>query len=214
MSRIRAHLTYANVMASVAVFVAVGGSATAAVLVTGKDVKNSSLTGVDVKNNTLGSADVKDGNLLLKDFKPGQLVAGAPGPVGPQGAKGDKGDPGIQGDRGPSNVYAVGGDGVANRSLSLSPGSYLVTGKGYAFDGSPTVVTWFGCTLTVPSGTLDYGYTTLASGGVPGSYGSVPVQHAITLASATTVSLSCSSDVGGGAVVNTELAATKVASIN
>jgi hypothetical protein len=94
LAKLRARLTYANVMATIAVFVALGGSSYAAVTITGKNVKNSSLTGKDIKNNSIGSADVKglksgdvsDHSLLAKDFKTGQL------PAGPQGLKGDKGD--------------------------------------------------------------------------------------------------------------------------
>ena len=56
MSRIRSKLTYANVMSTVAVFVALGGSSYAALTITGRDVKNSSLTYRDLKRNTLGGA--------------------------------------------------------------------------------------------------------------------------------------------------------------
>jgi hypothetical protein len=93
LAKFRARLTYANLMATVAVFIALGGSSYAAITVTGKNVKNSSLTGKDIKNNSLTGSDIKnlksgdvsDHSLLAKDFKAGQL------PVGPQGLKGDKG---------------------------------------------------------------------------------------------------------------------------
>lgn len=88
MSRISSRLTFANVVSVLALFVALGSSATAAVLITGKNVKNNSLTGADIKNNSIASADVKDRSLLAKDFKPGQLVSGAPGPQGPKGDTG------------------------------------------------------------------------------------------------------------------------------
>ena len=88
--QLRSRLTYANVMASIAVFLALGGTATAALVITSKNVKNNSLT----------SADIKNRSLLSQDFKPGQLVAGAPGPQGPQGPKGDAGAPGAKGDAG------------------------------------------------------------------------------------------------------------------
>jgi hypothetical protein len=96
-------LTYANVVATLALFVALGGSSYAAISVTGKDVKNSSLTGSDiknssltgkdVKNNSLTGADVKniksgdvtDHSLLAKDFKAGQLPQGPAGKTGATG---------------------------------------------------------------------------------------------------------------------------------
>ena len=104
MSRTRSRLTFANVVSVLALFVALGGTATAAVLVTGKNVKDGTLTGKDIKNNSVASADVKDRSLLAKDFKPGQLVSGAPGPVGPAGAPGE---PGAKGDTGAAGTPAT-----------------------------------------------------------------------------------------------------------
>lgn len=100
MSRFSERLSYANVVATLALFVALGGTATAALVITGKNVKNGSLTGADLKDNSIRSADVKDGGLLAKDFKRGQLAAGVTGPQGPAGAAGAKGDTGPRGDAG------------------------------------------------------------------------------------------------------------------
>jgi hypothetical protein len=104
MSRIRSRATFANVISVIALFVALGSSATAAILITGKNVKDGSLTGADVKNNSLGSVDVKDRNLLAKDFKLGQLPAGPRGPQGPTGASGATGPAGANGTNGATNV--------------------------------------------------------------------------------------------------------------
>jgi hypothetical protein len=106
----RQHLSYANVMATAAVFIALGGSSYAAIKITGKNVKNGSLTGADIKNSTLGgsdiragaikSGDVANGSLLQQDFAAGQLPTGPQGPrgdTGPQGAQGPTGEQGIQG---------------------------------------------------------------------------------------------------------------------
>jgi hypothetical protein len=104
-------VTYANLMATVAVFIALGGTTTAAVLITGKNVKNGSLTGADIKSRSIGSIDIKDGDLLAKDFKPGQLPVGATkGPTGDTGPQGLKGDVGAQGATGPEG--AKGDQGV------------------------------------------------------------------------------------------------------
>lgn len=61
--RIRSNLTYANVMSTVAVFVAIGGSSYAALTITGSDVKNGSLTYRDVKRNSLGGSRIKESRL-------------------------------------------------------------------------------------------------------------------------------------------------------
>ena len=63
MSRLRQNLTYANVMATLAVFIALGGSSYAALKVTGKNVKDRSLTYRDLKRNTLGGSRIKESRL-------------------------------------------------------------------------------------------------------------------------------------------------------
>lgn len=60
---IRRHLSYANVMATLALFVALGGSAYAALSITGRDVVNGSLTYKDLKRNTLGGTRIKESRL-------------------------------------------------------------------------------------------------------------------------------------------------------
>jgi hypothetical protein len=57
----RKNLTYSNVIASIALFVALGGSSYAAIKITGKDVRNGSLTGTDIKDRSLSSKDLKKG---------------------------------------------------------------------------------------------------------------------------------------------------------
>jgi hypothetical protein len=60
---LRRRLTYANVMATVAVFIALGGTSYAALKVTGRDVANGSLTNWDLKRNTLGGGRIKESSL-------------------------------------------------------------------------------------------------------------------------------------------------------
>jgi hypothetical protein len=101
----RDKLTYANVTATLALFIALGGSSYAAVKITGKDVANESLTTKDVKNRSL----------LKRDFKAGQLPAGA------RGLQGLKGDQGLQGQKGNNgNDGAPGADGTAKAFAVVS----------------------------------------------------------------------------------------------
>jgi hypothetical protein len=89
--------SHGTVVAYVALFVALGGSAYATVKITGKQVKDGSLT----------SRDVKDRSLLAQDFKEG-LPAGAQGPQGPKGesgANGTDGAPGAPGTPGTAAGY-------------------------------------------------------------------------------------------------------------
>jgi hypothetical protein len=95
-STLRPHLTYANVMASIAVFIALGGTSVAAASLSknsvgSSQIRNSSLTGKDVKNSSLTTSDVKNRSLLAKDFRTGQLPMGARGATGPQGPAGPQG---------------------------------------------------------------------------------------------------------------------------
>ena len=107
LAALRSRLTYANVMATIAVFVALGGSSVAAVSmhansvgsgaikndsVRSRDVKDGALRGDDIKNksikgrdlvaNSITSRTVKDHSLKALDFKAGQLPVGPRGPAG------------------------------------------------------------------------------------------------------------------------------------
>ena len=57
------HMTYANLMASIAVFVALGGTGYAAVKVNGKNIKNKSIAGKKLKRDTLSGSQIKESTL-------------------------------------------------------------------------------------------------------------------------------------------------------
>src|SRR4051794_4883700 len=76
-SKIRPGLSYANVIATIAVFLALGGGAYAAL----KLPKNS-VGSKQIRRNAVNSAKVKNGSLRKKDFKAGDLPAGQPGAPG------------------------------------------------------------------------------------------------------------------------------------
>lgn len=73
--RIRAKLTYANVMATVAVLLALTGSAYAAGLVGSAQIKNNSIRSVDVRNGTLTGNDIKSSSIDITDLKASTIVA-------------------------------------------------------------------------------------------------------------------------------------------
>jgi hypothetical protein len=60
---LRRHASYANVMATLAVFIALGGSSYAALRITGQDVENGSLTFRDLRRDTLGGGRIKESRL-------------------------------------------------------------------------------------------------------------------------------------------------------
>jgi hypothetical protein len=135
-ARLRSRLTYANVIASVALFMAMGGTGYAALnlpkaSVGAKQLKAGSVTAKKVKSGAITSAKVKNGSLLGTDFKAGQLPAGPQGPVGPQGQTGAPGSA--------VGFASVRGDGVflndfaknitaANVTHTASTGTYCFSG--------------------------------------------------------------------------------------
>jgi hypothetical protein len=59
----RPRLTYANVVATLALFVALGGSSYAALKISGKDIQKNSITGQNIKRNSLGRRQIKESSL-------------------------------------------------------------------------------------------------------------------------------------------------------
>jgi hypothetical protein len=82
-------------MATIAVFVALGGTGYAAA-----KLPRNSVGSAQIKKNAVSSSKVKNGSLLKDDFKVGQLPAGATGPAGPAGPKGADGQNGTNGTNG------------------------------------------------------------------------------------------------------------------
>ena len=126
-----------TLIAVVAILAITGGTATAAKLITGKNVKNESLTGKDVKNGSLGAKELS--SAARASLKGQTGATGAQGAKGDAGAKGEKGDKGDTGDRGPSNVFAARIEGVHTINSAddtreiiggqLKPGKYLIQAK-------------------------------------------------------------------------------------
>ena len=106
-ARARARLTYANVIATVALFIALGGTAWALARdsvgareiidgsvrsaelrdddVRGADIRAATISGADVADDSLSGADVREASLLLPE--------GPQGPPGPPGADGSPDTP-------------------------------------------------------------------------------------------------------------------------
>ena len=61
--RIRRRLTYSNVMATIAVFIALGGSSYAVTRISGSQLKNNSVAGKKLERNTLGGARINEARL-------------------------------------------------------------------------------------------------------------------------------------------------------
>jgi hypothetical protein len=57
------HLSYANVMSTLAVFIALGGSSYAAYSINGNAIKNRSITGLKLRHNTLTGTQIRESSL-------------------------------------------------------------------------------------------------------------------------------------------------------
>ena len=73
LDKVRSRLTYANVMSTIAVFVALGGSSYAAMQINSGDIQNNSVRGVDVRNRTLTERDIKRNSLGGRSIKESRL---------------------------------------------------------------------------------------------------------------------------------------------
>jgi hypothetical protein len=139
-NRITRHLSYANVIASLALFIALGGASYAAVTlptnsVGTKQLKKSAVAGSKIKKNAISSAKVKDGSLQRGDFASGTLLQGPQGPTGPKGDTGAPGVPGPFPDALPSGKTIRGAFDVEG---TASAGGETITGDvsfGYAVPG-------------------------------------------------------------------------------
>jgi hypothetical protein len=102
-------LSYANVVASLALFIALGGVGYAATELPAKSVGTPQL-----KADAVTSGKVKNHTLLKADFKIGQIPAGARGANGPAGPAGAAGPIGPKGDAGAA------GSAIAYGHISLA----------------------------------------------------------------------------------------------
>lgn len=136
----------AMVVAMIALFVSLGGSAFAALnlpkdSVGTRQLKSGAVTGAKLHNNAVSSSKVKDHSLLATDFKAGQLPRGSQGPQGPPGPPAGAAGGDLSGSY-PQPVIRVGAvtnSKLANPSLTISPGTGLSGGGSIALGGSGTM---------------------------------------------------------------------------
>lgn len=137
---LRSKLTYANVIATIALFLALGGGAWAA-----SSLPKNSVGAEQLKNGAVTGKKVKSGSLLASNFQAGQLPAGPAGATGPQGipgetgprgrgVPGEQGEPGERGPRGehgpagPEGDQGIPGD-QGNRGPRGEPGTPGLDGE-------------------------------------------------------------------------------------
>jgi hypothetical protein len=233
-ARILSKLTYANVMATAAVFIALGGGAYAA---------------IKLPKNSVGTAQLKSGAVtkakvnktLLKSLTGAvgsRGVQGAKGDAGPKGDAGAKGDPGEAGQTGatgatgpsdlfrksgaPSTLLPADGTPVTVITASLPPGKYLVSANLGLVNNSTTAPADVECVFeTTPNTLVDDEHVFLPTrGNTDGYYHTAMMQLTAsgTLAATTTIALNCllpTANMRGLSWVETShLHAIRVGSVN
>jgi hypothetical protein len=160
-----AHLTFANIVSLLALFVALGGGAYALSIpqnsVGARELKANAVTRAKIRDDAVISAKVRDRSLRARDFRPGELPRGPAGPAGltgPAGPAGTQGPPG----RSPETRFArvkddaTLGAGSAGTTVARVParptGWYLIT-----FDLDTR-----GCTFGAVAGAVDSTYSIIA----------------------------------------------------
>jgi hypothetical protein len=210
MGLLRRHLTYANVAASLALFLALGGAAYAATQLP----KNS------VGTNQIRKEAVTAAKIAKKTRRQLQGARGPQGPQGPQGKTGKTGAKGATGARGAQgNTGAPGADGTGPAfevvagakpieavgssvvAQNLAPGAYVVTADVVVESAATTSVT---CSLNGSNseavGDVSAGFpTTLTLSGVR------------SLGAASNATLTCAAP-GGATAKYANLIATQVKS--
>jgi hypothetical protein len=143
MKRIFGHGSYANVTATLALVIALGGTSYAA---------------IKLPKNSVSSVQVKDRSLLKKDFRTGQLPAGKKGATGAQGPAGPAGPGagvGLFNRVEAAEPLVPGNADQQIQSLALPAGSWVVTAKFIAENLTGDVGARLMCNLIIGGVTVD-----------------------------------------------------------
>lgn len=132
-------LRASTVIASIALFIVIGGTATAASgLIDGKKIKRGTVTAKQIKNKTITPAKLAPSTMKKLTGAPGP--AGIAGPTGVPGATGPAGVTGPAGATGPNGVVdplsdermylsLPDGETVVPLAMEVPAGQYLITAK-------------------------------------------------------------------------------------
>ncbi|HTU15077.1 MAG TPA: hypothetical protein VMF31_07760 [Solirubrobacterales bacterium] len=180
-----------TVIAALALFIVLGGTATAASgLINGKKIKKGTVTAKQIKNKTITKGKLKPA--LVKSLK------GQTGPQGPKGAAGENGvvTP-IYKEFGSVNLPA--NSEFAIGTLDLPAGKYLVTGTTFVTSLGTSSVS---CALNANG---QFSENAAWNSPVPGSRTTLPLQM-ITGDGATQVTMGCNPGNSIGAASGTIIA--------
>lgn len=217
-SRLRHHIDSAHVIAMIALFVALAGSAYA--------------TGL-LPKNSVGRKQLKRGAVTPPKLSKGTvaMLQGARGPAGPKGAKGTKGARGAPGDKGatgpigPSDVYAAGdafgamsGSFAQVAAITVPAGDYLLQAKTTIFSTTASSVAIASCLIapTAAGGPGTWDETRVSLPAIPSEVSSQALALAGvgSFSSPQSVVLSCRTELGATSFDDARVWAVKVGAVH
>jgi hypothetical protein len=183
-TRLRKHLTFANTIALIALFVALGGTSYAAIRIGSKQIRNNSVRSVDIRNKTIKSVDI------------------APGVIGAtlQSSAGQ-----VNRDAGPTDVAASQQYTTVATMTGIQPGAYLLLAK---TNQNGNTLTDGRCRLSADDD-ADYSNRGLRAQGTADSH-SLSLVH--SFGGVGTAVLACRVSEGKWSTADSKIIAVKVAS--
>jgi hypothetical protein len=168
-------------IASLALFVALGGTSYAA---------------VKLQKGSVTSREVKDGSLRAADLAAGVAAAGPAGPRGPRGAEGPQGPQGLQGisqayvsRSSATTLLPTGPERLVAGSLRLPAGSYRVDFATHIYTAGSG--TYGDCALEAAGKVLNKSAVKVGASAGAAVEQSLVISDVITFAQATTVTANC-----------------------
>jgi hypothetical protein len=197
----------ATVLAAIAVFAVLAGTATAANgLIAGKQIKPGTITGKQIKNKSLALKKLNNAAVKALSGKPGPQ-----GPVGPAGIKGDAGPQGPAGIVAPlfgsddSENIADGQDKLLITVPVAAAGTYVISAKANLFAVQATVSVE--CRIEAAGGAPDFVQWTADD---VNSRQPVSLQAVATASPGNPLRLFCSFEGGNGSASESKLTAIPV----
>lgn len=187
----------ATILAALALFVVLGGSATAASgLINGKKIKKGTVTAKQIKNKTITKAKLKPATV--------KALKGKTGPPGKDGAPGKNGKDGVVT---PTFAEAAGSVNLpantelALQTLNVPAGKYVITATARVFSTGTSV---FGCNISTNTGGESESATW--SSPVNSSRTTLPLQMVTSSDTVTSITVGCHPGNSAGSAQSTILA--------
>lgn len=184
-------MTYANVTATLALFIALGGTSWAVT-----QLPRNSVGAAQIRRDAVTSDKIRDGGVARADLAGDAVTAGPRGPRGAEGPPGPVGPTDIIQARRPDAVTipSDGGGSATVATLTLEPGSWALEGQ-TVIHYSPGVASseWYRCRLMTGTGKqLAIATNRIGSDAIGVIQAAIPIRVATSIDVTTQVAFTCS----------------------